>query len=357
MTDPGKLLYDLAIHDTRIYCAFDVSNNQYVYSNPAFQAFFQLSPEEATPKLLFEMVHPEDQNFLRTVFESMQLGEFRENLEFRFTLREKLLYLRLSMALSAYENGTRIITGYLEDITSFKESTDLMEALSNKKNAVLNILSHDLAGPLGSISNYSYILARKADEGDELTLKLITSIESIARRCIRLIQEFVKMEFLESAGVDIVKSRYNLVHSIGAFMEDYLQHEEHLKKTIRFLPEKDQIFAEVDDYKFMQVINNLISNALKFTPDGGTVEVRIRQLHDVIRIEVSDSGIGIPEEFHATLFEKFSKARRPWIKGETSVGLGMSIIKTIVDWHQGKIWFDSKVGAGTTFYIELAASA
>lgn len=357
MADPGKLLYDLAHHDSRIYCAFNVTKNLYVYSNPAFQAFFQLSPEEATPRLLYEMVHSEDRDYIRSAFQSMQPGEFKEDLEFRLMLRDQLFYLRLSMALTEYEEEGKVVTGYLEDITSFKESTDMLESLSNKKNAVLNILSHDLAGPLGSISNYSYLLARKANTEDKLTLKIIGSIESIAKRCIRLIQEFVKLEFIESVGVDLVKSRYNLVESIAAFMDDYLQHEEHLKKTIRFVPEKEQIFAEVDDYKFMQVINNLISNALKFTPDDGTIEVRIRQLNDVVRIEVSDTGIGIPEPFHATLFEKFSIARRPGIKGETSVGLGMSIIKTIVDWHQGKIWFDSKVGTGTTFYIEIAASA
>lgn len=92
---------------------------------------------------------------------------------------------------------------------------------------------------------------------------------------------------------------------------------------------------------------------MKFTPDNGSIEVRVGRNDDRVRIEVKDTGIGIPEQFHETLFDKFSKARRSGIKGETSVGLGMSIIKTIVEWHQGKIWFTSKVGEGTTFYIEI----
>lgn len=299
------------------------------------------------------MVHAEDRNYLRSVFESMKPGDFRENLEFRFMLREKLYYLQLSMAFTEHESEGRFITGYLDDITKIKESVELMEALSNKKNAVLNILSHDLAGPLGSISNYSYLLAKKTDPEDQFTLKLINSIETITKRCIRLVQEFVKLEFIESTGVDMVGARHNLVKSIAAFMEDYLQHEGDLKKTIRFVHDQDEIFAEVDDYKFMQVINNLISNALKFTPDGGTIEVRLRKEDELVHIEVADTGIGIPEEFHPSLFEKFNKARRAGLKGETSVGLGMSIIKTIVEWHRGKIWFKSKVGEGTTFYIEI----
>jgi two-component system sensor histidine kinase VicK len=353
MSDPAKLLYELAQHDSRIYCAFDISKNKYVYSNAAFQAFFHLNPEEATPKLLFDMVHAEDRNYLQTVFASMKPGDFRENLEFRFILRDKVHHLRLSMVLTECETDGRTITGYIDDITGFRESLDTMEALSSKKNAVLNILSHDLAGPLGSISNYSYLLSKKADANDQLTMKMIHSIESIAKRCIRLIQEFVKMEFIESVGTDLVKTRYNLVERVSVFMEDYLQHELELKKNIRFICDEPPIYAEIDEYKFMQVINNLISNALKFTPDNGTIEVKLSQRDKFVHIEVKDTGIGIPEEFHDTLFDKFSAARRPGIKGETSVGLGMSIIKTIVEWHMGRIWFDSKVGVGTTFYVEI----
>ena len=283
----------------------------------------------------------------------MKPGDFRDSLEFRFLLRGQLHYLRLSMVLTECEIKGRVITGYIDDLTGFRESLDTMEALSSKKNAVLNILSHDLAGPLGSISNYSYLLSQKADPNDTLAVKMINSIQSITKRCIRLIQEFVKLEFIEASGTDLVKTRYNLVDRISAFMEDYLQHEVELKKNFKFNFDEPAIYAEIDEYKFMQVINNLISNALKFTPDNGTIEVGLSKVNNAVRIEVTDTGIGIPEEFHETLFDKFSKARRSGIKGETSVGLGMSIIKTIVEWHKGKIWFTSKVGEGTTFYIEI----
>jgi len=357
MSDPAKLLYALAEHDSRIYCAFDISNNRYVYSNAAFQALFQIGAEAPTPRMLFEMVHPEDRNYLKSVFQGMNPGDFREHLEFRFMGHDRIRFLRLSMVLTAGDTGERTVTGYMDDITGFRDSLDSMEALSSKKNAVLNILSHDLAGPLGSISNYSYMLSLKADPGDELTLKMIDSIQSIAKRCIRLIQEFVKMEFIEASASDMVKTRYNLVDRVAAFMQDYLQHEGELRKNIRFICDKPSIYAEIDEYKFMQVINNLVSNALKFTPDEGTISVILRQQGEMVQVEVSDSGIGIPEEFHNTLFDKFSAARRPGLKGETSVGLGMSIIKTIVEWHKGRIWFESKVGVGTTFYIQIPGCA
>lgn len=103
----------------------------------------------------------------------------------------------------------------------------------------------------------------------------------------------------------------------------------------------------------MQVINNLLSNALKFTPDDGEIKVVLSKAGDKVRMVVADTGIGIPEKFKAELFEKFSSARRTGIKGEDSVGLGMYITKTIVNWHHGEIWFESEEGKGTTFYVEI----
>ncbi len=116
---------------------------------------------------------------------------------------------------------------------------------------------------------------------------------------------------------------------------------------------EEKIYVPIDEYKFIQVINNLISNAIKFTPDGGVITVRIKPEKETVQISVSDTGVGIPEHLQEGLFEKFTKARRPGLKGEPSVGLGMSIIKTIVEWHGGKIWFESKENKGTTFHIEL----
>lgn len=104
----------------------------------------------------------------------------------------------------------------------------------------------------------------------------------------------------------------------------------------------------------MQVITNLLSNALKFTPDSGNIRISVEDKNDNILIKVQDNGIGIPAHLQPFLFDKFTKAGRQGIHGEPSVGLGMSIIKTIVEWHNGQIWFESTEGIGTTFYIEIS---
>jgi len=102
-------------------------------------------------------------------------------------------------------------------------------------------------------------------------------------------------------------------------------------------------------------INNLVSNAIKFTKDDGIIDISIKEDHHTVLISVSDIGIGIPQEHHNSLFDKFTPAGRTGLHGEVSNGLGMSIIKTIIEWHHGQIWFKSEENVGTTFYISLPA--
>jgi len=178
-------------------------------------------------------------------------------------------------------------------------------------------------------------------------------IEKASRQGTKMLQEFMNQEFLESSQSDVIKRRFDLAALIKASLEEYRQTQELTGKIFHFQTNADTIFLELDDTKFMQVINNLISNAIKFTPDGGEITVTLAEKEDSVQIKVQDNGIGIPEKYHGILFDKFTKARRTGIKGEPSIGLGMSIIKTIVEWHRGKIWFESEENKGTIFYIEI----
>jgi two-component system sensor histidine kinase VicK len=179
------------------------------------------------------------------------------------------------------------------------------------------------------------------------------SVIEACKNGVDLIRDFVAGEFLESSNADVVKKRFNLVEKIGTVIDNYKGGAKLITKTFHFEASSQEIYAYIDDMKLMQVINNLISNAIKFTPDGGIITTRIEERGHTVLISVADNGIGIPKHLQAGLFEKFTKARRPGLKGEKSTGLGMSIIKTIVEWHQGKIWFDSEENKGSVFYIQI----
>ena len=219
---------------------------------------------------------------------------------------------------------------------------------------MLHILAHDLAGPLAMIQNLSGALAEEAKPyGSPALDKLIDLIERTSEHGIMLIKDLTSQEFLESTGVDLVRRRANIAAQIEEVMEQYQQSERKIAKTFRFVSASQDIYIQFDDLKLMQAINNLISNAIKFTPEGGNITVSLEEEKETVLIKVKDDGVGIPKQYHATLFDKFTNARRPGLDGEPSTGLGMSIIRTIVAWHKGHIWFESAEGKGTTFYIEL----
>jgi two-component system sensor histidine kinase VicK len=178
-------------------------------------------------------------------------------------------------------------------------------------------------------------------------------IEEIACNNIQLIQSILKREQLVANNVGIKKERLDMVWEVKHAMAMYLEAQKSLQKDINFTYSQEKIYAEVDSLKFIQVVNNLVSNALKFTGPKGAIQVHLKRLESTFLLTVQDDGIGIPEKLQPFLFQKYSKAGRIGLDGQDSVGLGMWIVKSIVDEHQGKVWFESEEGTGSTFYVEL----
>jgi signal transduction histidine kinase len=114
--------------------------------------------------------------------------------------------------------------------------------------------------------------------------------------------------------------------------------------------------VEVDPERLIQVLTNLLSNATKYSPPGGTVRVWGERLGDALRVNVRDDGPGIPEEFRARIFEKFSQADASATREKGGTGLGLHIARRFIEHMQGHIGFESEVGAGSTFWIELPAA-
>lgn len=362
MVSTSSLLLNLTEHDPRLCFAFDMSSKQFVYANPAFESFFKLSFLQISVKSLLAMVHPQDLDYLTDNFSSLKPGNFKNNVEFRMQLPDlKEYFLRMSLFYSEQpnqQNTEQVLTGYLEDFTVEQDHANKLNEYSNKKNSVLNILSHDLAGPLGSIQNLSALISRKTKSLEDSEVKTwLDLIGTISKKSISMIQELVKQEFLESTGVALLRKRTNLIIALQSLVEEYLQTQEEMKLNFDFQSSTEPVFVEIDEAKFLQAISNLISNAIKFTPDGGTITLALEETAETVLISVADTGIGIPQKFHSGLFDKFNSARRTGLKGEPSVGLGMSIIKTIVDWHEGKIWFESEEHKGSKFYIEIKKSS
>jgi two-component system sensor histidine kinase VicK len=307
------------------------------------------------PVSLLDTVHTEDRGYIIKNFQKVVNDGEGRDIEFRIQLPDKgVKWLCLNAVMNEREPDRSIVTGNIEDVTAIKAKSANLRRLAAKKDSVLEILSHDLAGPLNNIKGLSSLIADKLRQYNDPDLeRMIKMITDTSERSIRLIREFVAQEFLESTTVEVIKKRVDIVEKLREVIIQYKDSEEYIAKTFSLINSEERVFIKIDEYKFSQVINNLISNAIKFTHDGGTISLGIEEKEESVLVTVADNGVGIPAKSQDVLFDKFTKARRRGLKGEPSIGLGMSIIKTIVEWHSGEIWFESEENKGTTFYIEL----
>jgi two-component system sensor histidine kinase VicK len=351
-----SLLYESAQRGDGVVFTFNVVTKKFEYLNPVFESMWARTRAGIirNPTLLFKTIHPEDQGYVKECYEEI-FEDKKKNVEFRIILPNKK-ERTLRMKTHLFELGEeQLIVGTGEDITDQKEYQENLQKFSSKKNSILEILAHDLAGPLATIQGVSRLLAKNQQiEGAKDLKELISLIHNSASGGVHLIRDFVKQEFLETSQVRLVKVRVELIEKLRLIIDQYQHSQLQIAKTFHLEASSEKVFIAIDEDKFLQAINNLISNAIKFTHDDGMITLRVEEKKERVLIAVQDNGIGIPAHLQAGLFEKFTKARRPGIRGEESVGLGMSIIKTIVEWHQGKIWFESEENKGSTFYIELS---
>nr|WP_230688124.1 ATP-binding protein [Hymenobacter jeongseonensis] len=168
-----------------------------------------------------------------------------------------------------------------------------------------------------------------------------------------MIRDLINLEFLASANTDLKRDRIEVGAALRAPLEDLQREQDLLGHPFAYTLPAEPVYARLDVNKITQVLTNLVSNAIKFTPDGKRVAVRVEAAAGSVRIHVSDEGIGIPVALQPYLFERFTKARRAGLRGEQTTGLGLAICKTIVEWHQGTLRVYSTEGQGTTFTVEI----
>jgi two-component system sensor histidine kinase VicK len=302
-------------------------------------------------------LHPDDRSYLAERLAYAATGATITGVQVRLLRPDgstQWLCLTATGFLPPGEAQTVLLSGHLEDITRTQAVLQHAQRYQAKKNSMLEILSHDLASPLVLAQQMAEYLTERVETLQDAQLN--SMIEGMRKACqegVTLVRDFVAQEFLESSNVDLLLVRLNLTERLGIVLDNYQQRQHAAGHHFYFESSHPSIYADIDENKFLQVINNLLGNALKFTPDGGLLSVAVSQHPSHVLVTVADNGIGIPAALQAGLFERFTPARRPGLRGEKSTGLGMSIIKTIVELHHGHIWFESEEGCGTTFYIQL----
>ncbi|HYX33902.1 MAG TPA: ATP-binding protein [Oligoflexus sp.] len=221
-----------------------------------------------------------------------------------------------------------------------------------KRDEVLAIVSHDLQDPLAIIALCSdeFMSALGEERLTKLEIQWVDTIKSHAANMFRLVTDLLDVGHIDSGKLQVVPVPCDLTGVVNEMLRNFqiLATKQNLGLTAE-LPEK-KILAFADVERVRQVLANLISNALKFTPRGGSIIVRLAESGPNINVSVTDTGPGIDEEQRSKIFERFSQLGR---QDRHGVGLGLFISKWIVEAHEGKIWVDSTKGSGSTFTFSL----
>lgn len=229
-----------------------------------------------------------------------------------------------------------------------------LERLNELKNNFIGMAAHDLRNPLGVILNFSEFL--KDDLKDELSeqhLSFLQNIVNSSEFMYRLVEDLLDFSKIESGKIQLNFEEFDLVQILKAIVANSNTLSKRKKIKVNFDANVEAININADSNKIMQVFHNLIDNAVKFSPEGSEINVVLKNQKEKILLYVKDQGKGIASEDQEKVFVPFTSIATKGTAGEKGTGLGMSIVKRIVDSHKGEIWLESEPGKGTTFFVEL----
>jgi signal transduction histidine kinase len=248
----------------------------------------------------------------------------------------------------AFNSMARSLEASRDELMAQNEA---LQASEHAKTELISIVSHELRTPLSSVLGFTkLLLERDFDETERR--RYLGIVDTEARRLASLAEDFLDVQLLEEGKLELVLETLDAGALVREQVALFFGHGGEHKVDLR-LPD-EPLWVDVDPDRLSQVVGNLLANAIKYSPNGGDVEVRAETLRGDVRIVVRDSGLGIPREDQAHIFTKFFRGRAA-ASGIPGTGLGLAVARQIIEAHGGVIGFASEEGRGTTFWIELPA--
>ncbi len=320
------------------------------FASPSCWTVLSHTPESLIGQPIFANVHPEDLDGMRDRIQSDGVAEYRY-------IREdgSCIWLEALCNILLADDGTlRGMVFAIRDITERKHAEHELHALNRLKTDFLSTAAHELRTPLTSIRGFSEILITRELDSARAG-RYLHMINTQAEQLGKIIDDLLDISRLEAKGnltlekvdVDLIKL---VEDAVAVFAENAPRHQ------LRVEADSACAIVSADPLRIGQVIKNLISNAVKYSPQGGAVVLALTCLTDTVQIEVRDQGIGLTPEQQQHIFQKFYRADASNI-AISGTGLGLSISKLIVDLHGGQIWLESTSQVGTSFYFTLPCSA
>ncbi len=237
------------------------------------------------------------------------------------------------------------ITASVRDITRFREAEEM-------KSAFISIISHELKTPVALIKGYAGTLDREDATWDRQTVhESLAVIEEEADRLTELIDNLLDISRLQAGALKLEISFVNVAHLAEKTVAKF--HTQTSRHTLELDFSPNLPVVPGDELRLRQVLDNLLSNAIKYSPDGGQIRVSGRADDQQVYIAVTDTGIGIPEDEQENIFDRFYRVRSGVSQRTKGAGLGLFLVKAIVQAHGGQVWVESQPGQGSTFVFTL----
>jgi signal transduction histidine kinase/CheY-like chemotaxis protein len=321
-----------------------------------------VSEKSVLDKGLNNFIHEEDINDYQSRIDNLLNQAELNNLEQEYRLKTidgSILYFQEKVVKYLNKDKT-ILIGFANDVSSYKKTFSILtERIGNQKEQInsrdkfLSILSHDLRAPFTSIIGFTEILMEDDTLSDKERNEFLSLIKDSATNQLQFVNYILDWSNLKLGRIQLNLQKVpiaNLIYnSISNLTGNSIRKNIEIKTRI-----DDSIYVKVDERLVLQAITNLLSNSIKFTPEGKRIYIYTNRFNkNFIELIIKDEGVGIPEEHKSKLFNVDNLFTQRGTKGEKGSGIGLSLVKEIIEKHGGQIWFFSKENEGTEFHFTL----
>lgn len=264
-----------------------------------------------------------------------------------------------NLILNAYFSPIQRESGFVSGLVCVLHDVTSQQKEEQERKEFVSNVSHELRTPLTSVKSYVEALSDGAWQDKEIAPQFLKVVQDETERMIRMINGLLSLSRMDAGTTKLNLEYVNINELFNYILNRFdmiIKKEEDPKKkkyTIeRFFTKKD-LWVEIDTDKFTQVIDNIMNNAIKYSPDGGVITARLLETHNHVIMSISDQGLGIPRKDLSHIFDRFFRVDKARSRKQGGTGLGLAISKEVVNMLGGQIWVDSVEGKGSTFYISL----
>lgn len=312
--------------------------------------FLEVTEEEILGKSILDVLAIRDQYTLRDLLENNDdiIVDMSEN--------------GRDLILNAYFSLIQRESGFISGLVCVLHDVTEQQKIDRERKQFVSNVSHELRTPLTSMRSYIEALNDGAWKDPKVAPEFLKVTQDETDRMIRMINDLLNLSRMDSGTMKLDLELVNLTRLVDYILNRFdmmLEKDNNDTREIKknYTIKRDlaamDLWVELDTDKFIQVVDNIMNNAIKYSPDGGVITCRLFETHNHVILSITDQGLGIPKKDLKHVFDRFFRVDKARSRAQGGTGLGLAISKEVIEMHHGRIWVDSVEGKGSTFYISL----